>query len=97
MLEGYDFVRYGLTRDLFKGSSRNLALYLLKRADFTGLSDEVHVLGGNNLKDSVPLSLHDLYVVLTKAEPGVWGSYCQWCEEYEENQARIDNARGKRY
>lgn len=93
MLEGYDFVRFGLIRDLFKRpSSRAVALYLWKRADFTGYGEEIHILEGE-----FPLTIHDLYIVLVQAEPEVWGAFCDWCEEGDERQARIDNALGKRY
>lgn len=99
MLEGYDFVRYGLTRDLFKqASSKAVALYLLKRADLAG-HDEIQTIHIEDRlgADMACLCMHDLYTVLTQAEPEAWGAYCSWCEERDEYQSRIDNAMGKSY
>jgi hypothetical protein len=96
--DDYGFARWAVTRGMFHvgGSSLRIANYLLKRADFTGMDHEVHVLYEGGQAVNV-LSAYDVYSLLRAAEPEAWSAYCAWVEEGEEHQARLDNARGKRY
>jgi hypothetical protein len=94
----YGFVRWAVTRGKFRvgGSSLRIANYLMARANMTGHSHEVHVVYAGGVVANV-LSTYDIYSLLREAEKDVWLEYCAWVEEGEEHQARLDNARGKRY
>lgn len=96
--DDYDFARWAVTRGKLRvgGASLRIANYLMARANLTGMDHEVHVLYAGGTATNV-LSTYDLYSMLRAAEHDVWIEYCHWVEVGEENQARIDNALGKRY
>lgn len=96
--DDYGFARWAVLRNKFhpQGSSIRVANYLLNRANMSGLDHEIHNLTGEPNVLST-LTTYDLYSLLRKAEPEVYREYCFELEDAEETQARLDNARGKRY
>ena len=90
--DDYDFIKWAMERDLFKWAiSMRTAEFLIARSGARGLSNVVSHINGYDLLGT------DLYELLRLSEPDAWSAYCAWVEIGEENQARLDNARGKSY
>lgn len=87
-----EFIQWAMKKDLFKWAiSERTAEFLMARAGARGLTNVVSHINGYDLLAT------DLYELLRLSEPEAWTAYCAYVEEGEENQARLDNARGKRY
>lgn len=90
--DDYEFVEWALREKQFRwNTSNNAARFLMARAGAGGLTNVVSHINGYDLLAT------DLYELLRLSEPEAWTAYCSMVEEGEENQARLDNARGKLY
>lgn len=96
--DDYGFARWAVLRNKFApaGASCRVANYLLNRANVSGLTPEVENLTGEPNVLST-LTTYDLYSLLRASNPDVLSEYYAELEIGEEHQARLDNARGKRY
>ena len=94
----YWFASWALRNNKFdhRSASYRMARYLVTRSDTTGLGHKIHTTGLDD-HDLNVMSTYDVYALLRKAEPGAWREYSESLESMEEAQARLDNARGKRY
>lgn len=90
--DDFEFVQWAMRQKQFRwNTSNNAARFLMERSGARGLSNVVSCVNGHDLLAT------DIYELLRLSEPEAWSAYCAYVEDYEETQARIDNARGKRY
>lgn len=90
--DDFEFIQWAMREKQFRwNTSNNAARFLMARAGARGLTNVVSHINGYDLLAT------DIYELLRLSEPDVWGAYCSMVEEGEENQARLDNARGKSY
>lgn len=89
--DGFDFAQWLIRNKKGSSTSRNIAAFLVARQGTRGLSTVISHINGYDLLD------HDLYSILRQAEALELSNFYAEEEIREENQARLDNARGKRY
>lgn len=89
--DGFYFAKWLVDKKKGSQTSRHIAAFLMARQGASGLAGVVAHMNGHDLLE------HDLYSILRQAEPLELSAYYAEEEAYEETQARLDNARGKRY
>lgn len=89
--DGYEFARWLLKNKKGSQTARHIAAFLVERQGATGIAGVIINMNGLDLLET------DLYSILRQAEPLELSNYYAEEEIREENQARLDNARGKRY
>lgn len=89
--DGFEFAQWLLRNKKGSQTTRNIAAFLVARQGARGLSTVISHINGYDLLD------HDLYSIIRQAEPTELSAFYAEEEAREEMQARLDNARGKRY
>lgn len=89
--DGFYFAKWLIDNNKGSQTARHIASFLVARQGATGIAGVILCHNGHDLLET------DLYSILRQAEPLELGAYYAEEEIKEENQARLDNARGKRY